>query len=67
MTYLPGAGGVAGALVLAAVGAGSVVPLSQPVSTAPITIPNNTINVNVLFIVSSRFTISAKRTSTILA
>ena len=37
----------------------------QPVSTAPITIPNSTISVYILFIVNLTFTKSLKRTSTI--
>ena len=64
MTYLlvPAAGG-------AFVSAGFEVsdPELQPVSTAPITIPNSTIRVYILFIVNLTFTKSPKRTSTIFA
>ena len=63
LLVLAGAVGAAGALV-------SAVPVvvagfSQPVSTAPITIPNSTIIANILFIVGLTFTKSTKRTSTI--
>ena len=42
-------------------------PELQPVNTAPITIPNSTIRVYILFIVKLTFTKSPKRTSTILS
>jgi hypothetical protein len=61
MTYL---------LVLAAAGAAFVSGavevsehLPQPVSTAPATIPNNTISVNILFILTLVLTRSTKRAS----
>ena len=64
MTYLLvlGAAGAAGAAFVS--GALEVsAPLSQPVSTAPITSPNSTTNVNILFIVGLIFIRSAKRAS----
>ena len=67
MSYLLVLAGIEGAVGAAFV-SGAVEaagPLSQPVSTAPITIPNSTISVNILFIVRLDFTKSAKRTSTI--
>jgi hypothetical protein len=59
--------GIEGAAGTAFVSAGFEVvsPELQPVSTAPMTIPNSTIRVNILFIVGVRFTKNAKRTSTI--
>jgi hypothetical protein len=73
MSYLlvlgmAGAAGAAGAAFVS--GAFPVVVSDdglQPVSTAPMTIPNSTIRVNILFIVGLTFTKSAKRTSTIFA
>ncbi len=65
MTYLLvlGAEGAAGgAFVSGAFGVSE--PWLQPVSTAPITIPNSTIRVNNLFIVRVNLSIFAKRTST---
>jgi len=62
MSYLLvlGIEGAAGAFVPA----GGVSDLfSQPVSTAPMTIPNSTIRVYILFIVELTFTKSPKRTS----
>ena len=65
MTYLLGSAGAAGAFVPA--GGVSVGFCSQPVSTAPATIPNNTISMNILFIVSLTFTRNAKRASGVLS
>jgi hypothetical protein len=67
MSYLLVLAGIAGAAGAAFVSGAVVVDgdLSQPVSTALITIPNSTINANILFIVRPIVTKSAKRTSTI--
>ena len=61
--------GIEGAAGTAFVSAGFEVvsPELQPVSTAPMTIPNSTISANILFIVGVTLTKSAKRTSTIFA
>ena len=64
MSYLLVLAGAVGAAFVSVVGGVEELGL-QPVSTAPITIPNNTISVNILFIVDLTFTKSAKRTSTI--
>ena len=68
MTYLSvlGAVGAAGAAFVSG-GFLGLSHLPQPVSTAPITIPNSTINVNVLFIVNLTSTKSAKRASGVLS
>ena len=48
-------------------GLGAFSPLPQPVRTVPATIPNNTISVNILFIVGLLFTRSAQRASRVLS
>ena len=68
MSYLLVLAGIAGAAGAAFVSGAFGVELSpelQPVSTALMTMPNNTISANILFIVVVRFTKSAQRTSTI--
>ena len=66
MSYLLVLAGIEGAALVVS-GFAVVVPTTDcnPSAPRPITIPNNTISANILFIVELTFTKSAKMTSTI--